>query len=256
MRVPGYAVLSFPFSSLMARPMFSRLHEDIQSVYSRDPAARNWWEVVTCYPGMHAIWLHRWLSGPLWRVGLKWLGRWVSNVARFFTGVEIHPGATIGRRFFIDHGMGIVIGETAEIGDDCTLYHGVTLGGVSWDKGKRHPTLGDGVTVGAGAKILGPFTVGAGARVGSNSVVVKEVPPGATVVGIPARIVEGVAAGDAGHAFSAYAVTTNENDPLNAILKTLAGRSDQSEAQVEILIARLAELEAQLMPQKKASGGS
>lgn len=232
--------------------MFSRLREDIQCVYARDPAARNWWEVLTCYPGMHAIWWHRFASGPLWRVGLKWLGRLTSHVGRFFTGVEIHPGATVGRRFFIDHGMGIVIGETAEIGDDCTLYHGVTLGGVSWDKGKRHPTLANGVTVGAGAKILGPFTVGAGARVGSNSVVVKEVPPGATVVGIPARIVEGVAAGEAGQAFSAYAVTTNENDPLNAILKTLAGRSDQSEAQVAMLIVRLAELEEQLVSQKKA----
>ena len=235
--------------------MFSRLQEDIRCVYERDPAARNWWEVATCYPGMHAIWWHRGVSGPLWRVGLKWLGRLTSHVGRFFTGVEIHPGATIGRRFFIDHGMGIVIGETAEIGNDCTLYHGVTLGGVSWDKGKRHPTLGDGVTVGAGAKILGPFTVGAGARIGSNSVVVREVPPGATVVGIPARIVEGVEAGEAGHAFSAYAVTTNENDPLNAILKTLAGRSDASEAQVAMLIARIAELEAQLVPQKKIGNG-
>lgn len=236
--------------------MFTRLSEDIDSVYARDPAARNWWEVVTCYPGMHAIWWHRWVSGPLWRVGLKWLGRVASHVGRFFTGVEIHPGATIGRRFFIDHGMGIVIGETAEIGDDCTLYHGVTLGGVSWDKGKRHPTLANGVTVGAGAKILGPFTVGAGARIGSNSVVVREVPPGATVVGIPARIVEGVVPGEAVHAFSAYAVTTNENDPLNAILKTLAGRSDHSEAQVAILIARIEALEAQLAPQKKAASGS
>lgn len=233
--------------------MFSRLKEDIQSVYGRDPAARNWWEVVTCYPGMHAIWWHRWVSGPLWRAGFKWLGRVASHVGRFCTGVEIHPGATLGRRFFIDHGMGIVIGETAEIGDDCTLYHGVTLGGVSWNKGKRHPTLANGVTVGAGAKILGPFTVGAGARVGSNSVVVRAVPPGATVVGIPARIVEGVAAGEAGHAFSAYAITTNENDPLNAILKTLAGRSDQSEAQVATLLARIAKLEAQLEPHQKTA---
>ncbi len=233
--------------------MFFRLKEDIQSVYARDPAARNWWEVVTCYPGMHAIWWHRWVSRPLWRAGFKWLGRVASHVGRFCTGVEIHPGATLGRRFFIDHGMGIVIGETAEIGDDCTLYHGVTLGGVSWDKGKRHPTLANGVTVGAGAKILGPFTVGAGARVGSNSVVVRAVPPGATVVGIPARIVEGVAAGEAGHAFSAYAITTNENDPLNAILKTLAGRSDQSEAQVATLLARIAKLEAQLEPHQKTA---
>jgi serine O-acetyltransferase len=242
--------------------MFSRLREDIHAVYARDPAARNWWEVLTCYPGMHAIWWHRWISNRLWRWGFKWLGRLMSHTGRFFTGIEIHPGATIGRRFFIDHGMGIVIGETAEIGDDCTLYHGVTLGGVSWNKGKRHPTLGDGVTVGAGAKILGPFVVGAGAKVGSNSVVVKEVLPGATVVGIPARIVEGLEQGAAGQAFSAYAVTTNENDPLNAILKTLAGRSDQSEDRLAGLVKRLEELESRLAeqeqvsyPQKKAGNG-
>ena len=241
--------------------MFSRLREDIHSVYARDPAARNWWEVLTCYPGMHAIWWHRLVSGPLWRSGLKWFGRLMSHTGRFFTGVEIHPGATIGRRFFIDHGMGIVIGETAVIGDDCTLYHGVTLGGVSWNKGKRHPTLGDGVTIGAGAKILGPFTVGAGAKVGSNSVVVKEVPPGATVVGIPARIVEGLEQGVVGQAFSAYAVTTNENDPLNAILKTIAGRSDQSEAQLALVLKRMEELEARLaeqapaFPNKKTGSG-
>ena len=223
--------------------MFARLREDINSIYARDPAARNWWEVLTCYPGMHAIWVHRWVAGPLWRVGLKWLGRLCSQTMRFATGIEIHPGATIGRRLFIDHGMGVVIGETAEIGDDCTLYHGVTLGGVAWNKGKRHPTLGAGVTVGAGAKILGPFLVGAGARVGSNSVVVKEVPAGATVVGIPARVVEGLEAGVAGQAFSAYAVTTNENDPLTGILKTLAARSDKAEALVAELQARLAEIE-------------
>ena len=241
--------------------MFTRFREDIHSVYARDPAARNWWEVLTCYPGMHAIWWHRFVSAPLWRVGLKWLGRLASNWGRFMTGVEIHPGAKLGRRFFIDHGMGIVIGETAEIGDDCTLYHGVTLGGVSWNKGKRHPTLGDGVTVGAGAKILGPFTVGAGAKIGSNSVVVKEVPAGSTVVGIPARIVEGLEQGVAGQAFSAYAVTTNENDPLNAILKTIAGRTDHSEEQISTLMARLEELEARLpaevvaLPQQKVGNG-
>ncbi len=232
--------------------MFSRLREDIHSVYARDPAARNWWEVLTCYPGMHAIWWHRWVSSPLWRVGLKWLGRLMSNVGRLFTGVEIHPGATLGRRFFIDHGMGIVIGETALIGDDCTLYHGVTLGGVAWNKGKRHPTLGDGVTVGAGAKILGPFLVGAGAKIGSNSVVVKEVPAGATVVGIPARIVEGLERGVAGQAFSAYAVTTNENDPLNAILKTIAARSDHAETELAQVLKRIEELETQLRSEKPA----
>ena len=230
--------------------MFTRLKEDIASIYVRDPAARNWWEVLTCYPGMHAIWLHRFLSSPLWHVGLKWPARMISQMVRFVTGVEIHPGATLGRRVFIDHGMGIVIGETAEVGDDCTLYHGVTLGGVAWNQGKRHPTLGAGVTVGAGAKILGPFLVGAGARVGSNSVVVKEVPAGATVVGIPARVVEGLDAGAAGQAFSAYAVTTSENDPLTGILKTLADRSDKSEATIAALQERLAALERERDPKR------
>ncbi|WP_090261457.1 serine O-acetyltransferase [Pseudomonas panipatensis] len=168
--------------------MFERVREDIQSVFHRDPAARNAFEVLTCYPGLHAVWLHR-LAHLLWTSGWKWLARLVSNFGRWMTGIEIHPGAKIGRRFFIDHGMGIVIGETAEIGNDVTLYQGVTLGGTSWNKGKRHPTLDDGVVVGAGAKVLGPFTVGAGAKVGSNAVVTKEVPPGATVVGIPGRII-------------------------------------------------------------------
>lgn len=168
--------------------MFERLREDIQSVFHRDPAARNTFEVLTCYPGMHAIWLHR-FGHALWVRDFKWLARLVSNFGRWMTGIEIHPGATIGRRFFIDHGMGIVIGETAEIGDDVTLYQGVTLGGTSWNKGKRHPTLENGVVVGAGAKVLGPFTVGAGAKIGSNAVVTKAVPPGATAVGIPGRII-------------------------------------------------------------------
>ncbi|WP_236237360.1 serine O-acetyltransferase [Pseudomonas faucium] len=168
--------------------MFERLREDIQSVFHRDPAARNAFEVLTCYPGMHAIWLHR-LGNALWKRDCKWLARLVSNFGRWMTGIEIHPGATIGRRFFIDHGMGIVIGETAEIGDDVTLYQGVTLGGTSWNKGKRHPTLENGVVVGAGAKVLGPFTVGAGAKIGSNAVVTKAVPAGATAVGIPGRII-------------------------------------------------------------------
>lgn len=168
--------------------MFERLREDIQSVFHRDPAARNAFEVLTCYPGMHAIWLHR-LAHILWRQGLKWPARVVSNFGRWMTGIEIHPGAKVGRRFFIDHGMGIVIGETAEIGNDVTLYQGVTLGGTSWNAGKRHPTLEDGVVVGAGAKVLGPFTVGAGAKIGSNAVVTKAVPAGATAVGIPGRII-------------------------------------------------------------------
>lgn len=168
--------------------MFERMREDIQSVFHRDPAARNAFEVVTCYPGLHAVWLHR-VSHGLWVNGWKWLARMVSNFGRWLTGIEIHPGAKIGRRFFIDHGMGIVIGETAEIGNDVTLYQGVTLGGTSWNKGKRHPTLEDGVVVGAGAKVLGPFTVGAGAKIGSNAVVTKAVPAGATAVGIPGRII-------------------------------------------------------------------
>ena len=168
--------------------MFERLREDIQSVFHRDPAARNAFEVLTCYPGMHAIWLHR-FAHILWRNGWKWPARVVSNFGRWMTGIEIHPGARIGRRFFIDHGMGIVIGETAEIGNDVTLYQGVTLGGTSWNAGKRHPTLEDGVVVGAGAKVLGPFTVGAGAKIGSNAVVTKAVPAGATAVGIPGRII-------------------------------------------------------------------
>src|SRR5512147_2624125 len=173
--------------------MFSRLREDIAVVFDRDPAARTKWEVLTCYPGLHALVWHRAVSNRLWRWGLRWLARWIAHWGRFLTGIEIHPGATIGRRVFIDHGMGIVIGETAEIRDDCTLYHGVTLGGTSWNKGKRHPTLGKGVVIGAGAKILGPITIGANARVGSNAVVVKDVPENATAVGIPARILDSAA---------------------------------------------------------------
>jgi serine O-acetyltransferase len=168
--------------------MFERMREDIHSVFSRDPAARTVFEIVTCYPGLHAVWLHR-LAHGLWVRDWKLLARMTSNFNRWLTGIEIHPGARIGRRFFIDHGMGVVIGETAEIGDDVTLYHGVTLGGTSWNKGKRHPTLEDGVIVGAGAKILGPFTVGAGAKIGSNAVVTKAVPAGATAVGIPGRVI-------------------------------------------------------------------
>ena len=170
--------------------MFSRLREDIRSVFARDPAARTSWEVLTCYPGLHAVVMHR-FAHWLWTHQFRWLGRFVSHLARFFTGIEIHPGASIGRRFFIDHGMGVVIGETAVVGDDVTLYHGVTLGGTSWNKGRRHPTLENGVVIGAGAKVLGPITVGAGSKVGSNAVVVKDVPPGTTAVGNPARIIDG-----------------------------------------------------------------
>ena len=168
--------------------MFSRLKSDIQAVFDRDPAARSVLEVIFCYPGLHALWFHR-IAHWLWTHELYFLGRFTSHIGRFMTGIEIHPGATIGKGFFIDHGMGVVIGETAEIGDNVTLYHGVTLGGVSWEKVKRHPTLMDNVVIGSGAKILGPFTVGKDSKVGSNSVVVKEVPANSTVVGIPGRIV-------------------------------------------------------------------
>ncbi|OHV07789.1 serine O-acetyltransferase [Kushneria phosphatilytica] len=168
--------------------MFARLREDIESVFGRDPAARNFFEVLTNYPGLHALLAHR-LAHWLWHHHARWPARTLSTLTRWLTGIEIHPGAIIGRRFFIDHGMGVVIGETAEIGDDVTLYHGVTLGGTSWNTGKRHPTLGNGVIVGAGAKILGPFTVGNDARIGANAVVTREVPAGATVVGIPGKIV-------------------------------------------------------------------
>jgi len=168
--------------------MFTRIKEDINSVFDRDPAARTTFEVLLNSPGLHAIWVHR-LSHRLWRANWKLLARTLSTFSRWLTGVEIHPGATLGRRFFIDHGMGVVIGETAEIGNDVTLYHGVTLGGTSWKGGKRHPTLADNVVIGAGAQVLGPITIGKGGKVGSNSVVVKDLPEGATAVGIPARIV-------------------------------------------------------------------
>lgn len=169
--------------------MWERIKEDVACVFQRDPAARTTFEVLTNYPGLHAVWLHR-INHRLWNANWKWLARTLSTLGRWLTGIEIHPGAQIGRRFFIDHGMGVVIGETSCVGDDCTMYHGVTLGGTTWQPGKRHPTLGNDVVAGAGAKILGPIIIGNGARIGSNAVVVKEVPPGATVVGIPARIVQ------------------------------------------------------------------
>ena len=169
-------------------PVFSQIKEDIAAVFERDPAARNVLEVITCYPGFHALLIHR-VSHKLWMFNLKLAARMLSHLGRFLTGIEIHPGAKIGRRFFIDHGMGVVIGETSEIGDDVTLYHGVTLGGTSWKKEKRHPTIEDNVVIGAGAKILGPFTVGNNSMIGSGSVVVNEVPSHSTVVGVPGRIV-------------------------------------------------------------------
>jgi serine O-acetyltransferase len=219
--------------------MFERLREDIACILERDPAARSGWEVLTCYPGLHAIVWHRGAHW-CWRHGLHWLGRFLSHLGRMFTGIEIHPGATIGRRVFIDHGMGVVIGETAEVGDDCTIYQGVTLGGTSLARGaKRHPTLGRGVIVGANSQVLGGFTVGDGARVGSNAVVLKEVPPGATAVGNPARVLqaEGEAAREAAAArmgFSAYGVTQGD-DPLARALKGLIDSAAGQEHQIALL---------------------
>ncbi len=234
--------------------MFRRIREDIQCVFERDPAARSVFEVITCYPGFHALQMHR-ISHAFWSAGLRWFPRFTSHIARFLTGIEIHPGATIGRRVFIDHGMGVVIGETAEIGDDCTLYHGVTLGGVSWNQGKRHPTLGRGVVVGAGAKILGPFVVGDGAKVGSNSVVVKAVPAGATVVGIPARLVEAGPGEVARMAFDAYAVSADLDDPLSKVLLALGSRTDDMDGRLAEILRRLAELESDEPAGRRTVGG-
>ena len=207
-----------------------KIIEDIRSVFKRDPAARNVFEIITCYSGVQALIIYR-LTHLLWRYKLYWLARFISTFARWITGIEIHPGAVIGRRFFIDHGMGVVIGETAEIGDDCMMYHGVTLGGTSWDKVKRHPTLKDGVIIGAGAKILGPITLGKNVRVGSNSVVVKSIDDNCTVVGIPGRVLEKKVSDD--DQFDSYAASTSSsaNDPtvqaVNSIIERLADIDEQ-----------------------------
>lgn len=215
-----------------------RLLEDIDSILLRDPAARSRWEVITCYPGFQAIAIHRishWLYTHEW----FWMARFLSSLARWFTAIEIHPGAKIGHNVFIDHGIGVVIGETAEVGDGCTIYQGVTLGGTSLYKGvKRHPTLGEGVIVGAGAKVLGGFTVGAGARIGSNSVVVKPVPAGETAVGIPARLVsEGDKSQDANiqGAFNAYGVSASDSDPLQKAIEQLTAQLLAQQAQIDAL---------------------
>ncbi|QDF97404.1 serine O-acetyltransferase [Azoarcus sp. DD4] len=225
--------------------MFSHLREDLASVRERDPAARSTWEVLTCYPGVHALIFHR-LAHAAWRRHLYWLGRFISHVSRFLTGIEIHPGATIGRRVFIDHGMGVVIGETAEIGDDCTIYQAVTLGGTSLYRGtKRHPTLGKGVVVGAGAKVLGGFTVGDGAKIGSNAVVVKPVPAGATAVGNPARVLDPER--DSAReqkaeqmGFSAYGVTRDMDDPVSKALHGLLDHAVETDRRFQCLLERLA----------------
>ena len=219
--------------------MFERLREDIACIRERDPAARSTWEIVTCYPGLHALAVHRW-AHACWARGWLWAGRFLSHLGRFFTGIEVHPGAVIGRRVFIDHGMGVVIGETAQVGDDCTIYQGVTLGGTSLVKGsKRHPTLGRGVIVGANSQVLGGFTVGDGARIGSSAVVVKPVPPGATALGNPARILQADvdAAREAQAAkmgFSAYGVTQGD-DPLAQAMKGLIDNASGQEHQIALL---------------------
>ena len=216
--------------------MFKNIREDIASVFDRDPAARSTFEVLTCYPGLHARVMHR-LANTLWHAKLKWLARFVSHITRGLTGIEIHPGATIGQRFFIDHGMGVVIGETAEIGDDVTLYHGVTLGGTSWKEGKRHPTLGSGVVVGAGAKILGPINIGESAKIGSNAVVVKDVPAYSTAAGIPARILDEEKGATSG--FNAYGIGNDQNDPVNKALHGLLGHSVTVDQRIEFILQQL-----------------
>ena len=228
--------------------MFKHIKEDISVVFERDPAARTHFEIITTYPGVHALLIHR-LSHWVWSKRFFWVARFISHISRFFTGIEIHPGATIGRRVFIDHGMGVVIGETAVIGDDCTLYHGVTLGGTSWNKGKRHPTLEQGVVIGAGAKVLGPIVIGKGAKIGSNAVVVKDVPENATAVGIPARILEqesnkqrDAMAEKIG--FSAYAVSDNSNDPMTKAIHALLDHAVAQDAKLQEVMSQLNKLGA------------
>ena len=230
--------------------MFTRLRSDIQCILDRDPAARSTWEVLTCYPGLHALVLHR-RAHWCWTHGLQWLGRFISNISRWFTGIEIHPGAIIGERVFFDHAMGVVVGETAQIGDGCTIYQGVTLGGTSLYKGaKRHPTLGKNVVVGGGAKVLGGFEVGDGAKIGSNAVVIKPVPAGATAVGIPARIIlskTGESADVAGMEpkFSAYGIT-HDDDPVSLALRGLVDSASGQDHQIALLWKAVEQLSVKL----------
>jgi serine O-acetyltransferase len=242
--------------------MFTRLREDIATIRERDPAARSAWEVLTCYPGLHALVLHR-LAHACWRAKRRWFARFISQMARFMTGIEIHPGATLGRRVFIDHGMGVVIGETAQIGDDCTIYQGVTLGGTSLTRGaKRHPTLERGVIVGAGAKVLGGFTIGADAKIGSNAVVTKPVPARGTAVGNPARIIvpaaaavaaEAAPAGSNGAAcevkrtaasngFCAYGITPNADDPVSLAIHGLIDHAATQAKRIDEIVDALERL--------------
>lgn len=243
--------------------MFKQLKEDVNAVFARDPAARNTLEVLTTYPGIHAILMHR-LAHQLWTHNYKGSARLLSSLSRLATGIEIHPGAKIGKRFFIDHGMGVVIGETAEIGDDVTLYHGVTLGGTTWNKGKRHPTLQDGVVVGAGAKILGPFTVGKGAKVGSNAVVTKAVPDGVTAVGNPARYIypeqnqanmseDEMRRRDYAEqiGFQPYAAAPEQSDPIIEGMRVLLDRLQENEKRMNQFCQRLAQLDPQFNAQQQ-----
>lgn len=232
--------------------MFEHIREDVKCVFDRDPAARNMFEVLTTYPGVHALMFHR-LCHKLWGHKLKWLARVISTFSRFVTGIEIHPGAVIGRRFFIDHGMGVVIGETAEIGDDCTLYHGVTLGGTSWNEGKRHPTLCNNVVVGAGAKILGPITLNNNVRIGSNAVVVKDVPEYATVIGIPGREVTGRTESEKKRdaiakklGFDAYGATSDMPDPVANTMNRILDHIHLMDGRIESLCAEVKELGGEL----------
>ncbi|MFM8864583.1 MAG: serine O-acetyltransferase [Limnohabitans sp.] len=226
--------------------MFARLRSDIQCILERDPAARSGWEVLTCYPGLHALVLHR-RAHWCWNNGFKWLGRFISHGSRWLTGIEIHPGAKIGERVFFDHAMGVVVGETAEIGDGCTIYQGVTLGGTSLYKGtKRHPTLGKNVVVSAGAKVLGGFEVGDNAKIGSNAVVIKPVPAGATAVGIPARIIpsktgESADVSGAQPKFNAYGIT-QDDDPVSQALRGLIDNAASQEQQIALLWKALEEV--------------
>ena len=232
--------------------LFTHLKEDISCVFERDPAARTYFEVITTYPGVHAILLHR-IAHRLWNLHLKWIARFFSMISRWLTGIEIHPGAVIGNRFFIDHGMGVVIGETAEIGDDVTLYHGVTLGGTSWKKGKRHPTLENDVVVGAGAKVLGPITIGEGSRIGSNAVVVKGVPQNSTVVGVPGRLAGRVVGEQNEHrsamakkmGFDAYGASSDMPDPVAHAINCMLDHFHATDKKLETICAALKEIDVE-----------
>lgn len=244
-----------PIQGDAGHTMFERVREDIQTIFDRDPAARSVAEIIFAYPGLHALWWHR-IAHWCWQRNARWLARFISHISRWLTGIEIHPGAVIGRRFFIDHGLGVVIGETTEIGNDCTIYQGVTLGGTSWNPGKRHPTLANNVVVGAGANVLGPFTVGEGARIGSNAVVVKEVPPGCTAVGVPAKLVrckdrdpdpsERRADTADRIGFKTYGVTRDMPDPVTQGIDAMLDHIDALERRHDELAALTHELAKQI----------